>query len=274
MSDAGLGWVRTPAGDLCEQGGHVTRWAGGGGDVLFMSRRSRFEPGQAIRGGIPVIFPWFGDDPEQRGRGPHGFARRVPWRSVETTETPAGTRAVVTLVDDEATRASWPHAFALTLEATFGDMLALALTVANRGDTPFSCETALHTYLTVGDARRVAIRGLERTGYLDKVDGFRRKTEGDAPIVLTGETDRVYLDTAATCLVEDPVRRRVIEIAKDGSRSTIVWNPWETKAARMSDLAADEWTSFVCVESGNVGDAALTIAPGASHTMRVRIAVR
>jgi glucose-6-phosphate 1-epimerase len=265
-----LSWLRTRHGEICLQGGHVTYWSGRGGTVLFMSRHTRLEPGQAIRGGVPVIFPWFGDDPEGRGRSPHGFVRRLPWRLVENHETEESTRCVLDIEDDDETRALWAHRFRLQLEVTFGAALTLMLTVENRDPTPVRCEIALHTYITVGDVRRIAIRGLEGTEYLDKVNGMRRTREGDTPIVLTGETDRVYLNTTATCEIDDPVLSRTTTIAKDGSRSTIVWNPWSEKAARMSDLG-DEWPHFVCVESGNVGADAVTVEPGARHTLTARI---
>lgn len=267
-------WVRTRHGEVCAQGAHVARWSGAGGNVLFLSRESRFEVGQAIRGGIPVIFPWFGDDPEGRGRGAHGFARKVPWRVVECAETTGETRVALELVDDEATRAVWPKRFALRLEAVLGDTLSVALNVANRDREPFRCEMALHTYLAVGDVQRVGVRGLEGATYVDKVDGMQRKREGTAPIAFTGEVDRVYVGTEATCLVDDPLLRRTLEVAKSGSRSTIVWNPWSEKAARLADLGDDEWLAMVCVESGNVGEDALELAPGATHVLRVDIASR
>ncbi len=269
-----VSFVRTQHGEVCTQGAHVTRWSGAGGNVLFLSKESRFEPGRAIRGGVPVIFPWFGDDPDGRGRGAHGFARKTAWRVVENTETADESRVALELVDDHATRASWPRHFALRLEALFQDTLAIDLHVENRGSEPFLCELALHTYLTVGDVRRIAVHGLEDTPYLDKLDGMKRKREGSVPIVFTGEVDRTYHGTEATCRVEDPVLGRTIEIAKEGSRSTIVWNPWAEKAARLGDLGADEWRSMVCIESGNVGEDALTLAPGAAHTLRIAVAAR
>jgi glucose-6-phosphate 1-epimerase len=265
-----LSWLRTRHGDVCLQGGHVTRWSGRGGDALFMSRHTRLEPGQAIRGGVPVIFPWFGDDPDGCGRPPHGFVRRLPWRLVETHAADRSTRCVLDIEDDDETRALWAHCFRLQLDVTFGAALTLALTVENRDSAPLRCEMALHTYIKVGDVRRIAIRGLESTEYLDKVNAMRRTREGDTPIVLTGETDRVYLNTVATCEIDDPVLGRRTTVAKDGSRSTILWNPWSEKAARMADLG-DEWPRFVCVESGNVGEDAVTVAPGAQYTMTARI---
>ena len=269
-----LDWIRTAHGEVCTQGGHVVRWRRGGAELLFVSRKSRFEPGQPIRGGVPVVFPWFGDDPEGRGRVAHGFARRVPWRVLASTSDAQATRVTLELVDDAGTRELWPQRFALRLEAELGDALALALTVENRSEAPFTCETALHTYLAVGDVRRCTLHGLEGAAYLDKLDGLRQKRAGPGPLTFAGEVDRTFLGTSAACRVEDPQLGRTLVVSKEGSRSTVVWNPWSAKAARLADMGDDEWSGMLCVESGNVGADALQLAPGAKHVMRVRIAVR
>ena len=269
-----LSWLRTPHGDLSLDGGHVTRWSGGGGDVLFLSRESRYAPGDPIRGGIPVICPWFGDDPEGRGRAAHGFARRRRWRLVDRVDTADATRATLELADDDGTRALWPHAFVLRLEVVFGAALELALTVENRDRATFTYEDALHTYFTVGDIQRVLVRGLEGANYLDTVGAVRPTRQNDNAIAFAGETDRVYNATTATCHIDDPTLGRTIEVAKSGSHSTVVWNPWIEKAARLKDLGDDEWTRFVCVESGNIGADAIRLEPGESHTTRVEISAR
>lgn len=268
-----LSWIRTPHGELCTQGAHVVRWRTRGQELLFLGRKSRFEPGQPIRGGVPLIFPWFGDDPEGRGRAAHGFARRVVWRVLADERAASETRVELELVDDEATRELWPHRFALRLEARLGDELELALNVTNRDETPFTCETALHTYLAVGDVRRISVHGLEGASYLDKLDGLRRKKAGPEPLTFAGEVDRTYVGTSATCRLEDPVLARTLAIAKQGSRSTVVWNPWIEGSKRFSDLGDEDWAHFLCVESANVAEDAIRLAPGASHTLRLRVVV-
>lgn len=271
-----LRWIHVtgPHGDgvVCEQGAHVADWTPAEhAPVLFLSGASRMEPGSPIRGGVPVIFPWFGEDPEDRGRPAHGFARRLPWDVVETAEGPDGVRVSLQLADDEETRRMWPHRFALRLEAVFGAALEMSLRVENRDDAPLRFEEALHTYLAVGDVREAKLRGLEGTTYVDKLDGFARRTSGDEPLVFDREIDRVYLGTDATCRVDDPVLGRTLTVAKEGSRSTVVWNPWIDKAARLDDLDDDDWMAMLCVESGNVADDAITLAPGESHVIRVTI---
>jgi glucose-6-phosphate 1-epimerase len=272
MGDA-LEWIRLPRGEVCMQGAHVTRWRTGGAEGLFLSARSRFERGEAIRGGVPVVFPWFGDDPEGRGRPAHGFARRVPWRVLERDDRAGALHVVLELVDDETTRALWPERFALRLEAALGETLSITLRVENRGQRAFRCETLLHPYLAVGDVRRIEVRGLERAHYLDKLDGFREKREADGPLRFAGETDRIHLANDAASVVDDPVLGRRLEISKTGARSTVVWNPGPEKARRYSDMAEDEWRSFVCVEPGNVGEDAVVLEPGAAHELGLRVTV-
>lgn len=268
-----LEWVRSEHGELCAQGAHVTRWRADEAEVLFLPRRARFEPGQALRGGIPVIFPWFGDDPRKAGRGAHGFARRLPWRVVSQRDSKEALHAVLELLDTDETRALWPHRFALRLEVTLGAQLELALAVTNRDEQPFEFEEALHSYFQVGDVRAITLRGLENARYSDKLDAFRGKHAPNEPLSFVGPIDSVFNGTTAACEIEDIVMGRTVRIAKEHSRSTIVWNPWMEGAKRYPDLGDEDWAHFLCVESANVGEDAIQLAPGASHTLRVRVGV-
>jgi len=266
--------LRSPHGEVTPHGAHVLRWRKDGREVLFVSPRSKFEPGQAIRGGIPVCFPWFGDDPEGKGRPAHGFARRVAWRLVEEEHAPDALRVAFELTDDDSTRALWPHRFSARLTARLGPVLDLAFTVTNTDTRPFRYEEALHTYLAVGDVRQVALRGLEGARYRDKTRAGAIGHEGAEPLRFTEETDRTYHGIESVCTLQDPVLGRTLEITKCDARSTVVWTPWTDKAARLADLGADAWTGFLCVESASIGPDAITLEPGASHTLALRIAVR
>ncbi|MGE3172762.1 MAG: D-hexose-6-phosphate mutarotase [Planctomycetota bacterium] len=267
-------WLRTRRGELCLWGAHVTRWQPrAGDDALFLSARSRFEPGVPIRGGVPLVFPWFGDDPEGRGRPAHGFARRVPWRLLEAAEDAGTSRAVLQLDDDDTTRALWPHRFRAHLDVTFGDALELEFAVENRDAAPLRFEALLHTYLRVGDVRRVLLRGLAGARYFDKTDGMRHKVQDDAPLRVVGEVDRTYVGAPGACAVEDPVLGRTLHVHKEHAASTVVWNPWVDKARALADLGDDEYLQMLCVESGNVMDDAVMLAPGERHALRVRVEV-
>jgi len=255
------------------QGAHVTRWQPRGAQpVLFVSSRAVYAPGKAIRGGVPLIFPWFGAHATDAHKPMHGFARSRPWRVIATETAPDGTVTVeLGLDDDEATRALWPYPFRAHYRITVGDTLGLVLEVTNTGRASFTFEAALHTYFQVGDVRTADLRGLERTTFIDKVDHFTRKQHGQEPLRLTGETDRVFVGTHATCVVEDPSLRRRLSVAKTGSASTVVWNPWAAKCAEMADMGPDDWRSMVCVETANAADDSVTLAPGAKHVMTATI---
>jgi len=270
---AGPTILQLPRGEVCTQGAHALRWrAVDGRDVLFVSAHAKFAAGTPIRGGVPVVFPWFGDDPEQRGRPAHGFARRIPWRQLLAATDLAQGRVAFALADDGATRALWPLAFTAELALAFDRELTLSLSVTNRDAAPFRFEALLHTYLLVDDVRRVELRGLHGARYFDKRLGNRPATQREEVLRCTGEIDRTYCCTGAECTLLDPGLRRLITVTKDNAPSTVVWNPWHDKAALLADLGGDEWMRFLCVESGCVADDAVTLPPGATHRLRVRIA--
>jgi glucose-6-phosphate 1-epimerase len=256
-------------------GGHVTRWQPHGAEpVLFLSRRAMYAAGKAIRGGVPLVFPWFGPHPTDPQRPMHGFARTRPWRLLTTAPGPEGATVIeLALEDDEATRALWPSAFSLRYRVAVGATLTLALEVVNTSTSPFTLETALHTYLAVGDVEAVSIHGLEAARYIDKTDGMARKRQGADALRLSDETDRIFVGTREPCVVDDPALRRRLVIDKAGSATTVVWNPWATKAASIADLEPDDWRRMVCVETANAADDALSLAPGARHVTSASLSV-
>lgn len=267
--------ITTPAaaGEIYLQGGQVTSWTPAGHqDVLFLSAASRFETARAIRGGIPVCFPWFGNKAGDPQAPAHGFVRSKPWELNAVEQTGTGVVVSVTTASDDESHARWPFTFRLSLRATFGAALQLELIAANIGAAPFTFEEALHTYYAIGDVNAVRISGLDGVRYLDKVDAGRERAQ-EGEIAIASETDRVYLDTAATVDIDDPALRRRIRVAKSQSCSTIVWNPWIDKARTLADLQDDDWTRMVCVETANVGPQAITLQPGQQHSMSLAVAV-
>lgn len=254
----------------CRHGGHVTQATLAGQPLLFLATHG-IAPGMPIRGGVPVIFPWFGDDPERRGRPAHGFARRRAWRRLDAGLDPAAIE--FELSDDLQTLALWPHHFGLRLRAQLRGGLQIELRVENRGTTPMRCEPTLHTYLAVGDIAQTAVFGLRGARYHDKVRGGEHLEQADA-VRFAGEVDRTYFGTDGDCAIVDRALQRTLRVSKSGSRSTVIWNPGAARAAQFRDLTGDEWRRFVCVESGNIGPDAIDLAPGATHTMTVWIGVR
>jgi glucose-6-phosphate 1-epimerase len=246
------------------QGAHVAQWTPRGRQpVLFLSSRSRFEAGKAIRGGIPVIFPWFG----ARGGGlpgpAHGWARTALWKLRAQEEEAGATTLELDLDERDGMQASY--------QVVIGTTLSLTMTVRNVSDAPVVFENALHTYFHVSDVSTATITGLEDTRYLDKTENFAKKPAAGAPLQLAGETDSVYNGTSSQCQIHDPGLGRSIRIAKSGSASTVVWNPWHAKASAMEDMGPGEWQRMLCVESGNIGPDAVTLGPGSTHSLQVVI---
>ncbi len=269
--------VTTPQanGRLFLHGAQVTHWQPAGYEpVIFLSEKSAFIPGKAIRGGVPVIFPWFGARAGEPSAPQHGFARTQAWVLVSVDhEVDLGVSIVLRLADSMETKAIWPHSFTAEYRVTFGRILHMMLKVENRAATAVSFEEALHTYLAVADVRNASVHGLEGATYLDKVQGGARKTLDQTPLRFTGETDRVFLHTTAPVHLDDPGRHRRITVEKAGSASTVVWNPWAEKARWISDFGDDEWPHMVCLETGNAADDAVTVEPGAVHTLTTDISV-
>jgi glucose-6-phosphate 1-epimerase len=252
-------------------GAQLTHWQPDGAQpVIFLSRESLFSEGKAIRGGVPVCFPWFGP---REGQAAHGFVRNKNWQIEEVRPLGDGSvRAVFVTKSDEMTRTRWPHDYVTRLAYTIGLTLVMDLEVENASSEPFEFSEALHTYFVVGDAERAVVTGLEDTRYRDFPDRSKL-TMQEGPIRFTEEIDRVYVNTRATCVLHDPGMRRRIVVAKAGSDTTTVWNPWTAKAAALADFGDDEWKSMVCIETVNAAENSVTLAPGAKHTMSARIHV-
>lgn len=240
--------------------------------VLFMSKQSLFQPGKAIRGGVPVIFPWFGAKADDPKAPQHGFARAQPWALQDIDVSGGDVTVTLALGPGETSQKFWLNDFEAVYSMIVSDVLTMLLAVRNTGQGAFTFESALHTYLAVGDVRQCELTGLEGRTFIDKVDKFQRKTQ-QGPIVITGETDRVYVNTPDRVTVNDRAGGRTLLVDKTGSQSTIVWNPWVEKARAMADFGDDEWPGMVCVETANAAENAVTLKPGDSHTMTAVIRV-
>jgi glucose-6-phosphate 1-epimerase len=226
------------AGELYLQGAQLTAWQPRGErPVLFTSPNSAFAPGRAIRGGIPIIFPWFGARRHAQAAPQHGFARTAPWHldGVETSGRESLT-LTLSLGDGDVGSPFWPEPFRATYTVVFAQTLSLRLAVQNRATHPISFEEALHTYFAVSDISGIAISGLAGTTYIDKTDAARRKPQTATLVTITAETDSVYLDTPGQCAIEDRGWHRRVVIKKEDAASSVVWNPWTEKAAAMVDL--------------------------------------
>jgi glucose-6-phosphate 1-epimerase len=265
----------TATAEMYLQGAHVARWqpASTVHPVLFLSAQSHFAVGKAIRGGVPLVFPWFAERKDGLPGGMHGFARTLPWEVVAAERRAEGVALSFNLLPNQTTRDVGFDHFVLVYEVVVGATLTLGLEVENVGDTPLRFEEALHAYYSVSDVRQIEVSGVGDTDYLDRADNAKPKHQGVGAIRFAGETDQLHLNTEATVTISDPVWRRRIVIEKRGSDSTVVWNPWQAKASELADLGADAWPHFVCVEPANAAENAVTVAPGAVHTMGVTVRV-
>lgn len=267
--------IETEAGtaELYLHGAQLTSWKpDGDSEAIFLSADSRWEDGKAVRGGIPVCFPWFrgkADDPKAPA---HGFVRTKEWQIESVVRQSGGVVATLVTVSDDSTRSWWPHDFELRHRLTIGRELKLELEFRNTGKATARFEEAQHTYYLVGDAHKARVSGLDGTFYLDNMDGNRRKQQqGD--VAISKQTDNAYLNTQGSLEILDPALGRQIRITKRGSESTVVWNPWSDGASKLSDLGNDEWQRMLCVEASNVLSCAVEVAPGAVHTMTTIIEV-
>ncbi len=263
--------------ELYLHGAHLCHWQPKSQKhpVLWMSQKSWFEPGKPIRGGVPICFPWFGPHPSDTTRPAHGFARLQPWQLMQANCDAKGVMTLLLfLAANEATKAMYPHDVSLSYTVRLGHELHLALSIHNRGDQPIVVEEALHTYLSVSDVKQVYVTGLAGATYIDKTDQLARKKQGEPPIAIGAETDRLYLNTRNPMTLTDPQWRRRIIVSKTCSQASVVWNPWINKSKAMSDFGDDEWPGMICLETVNASDNKLTLPPLARHTMTTQISVQ
>lgn len=238
-------------------------------DLLFLSRESFFTAGKAIRGGIPVCWPWFGPHSRDTSLPQHGFVRTMDWRLAQTEETADSTNVILECVSTAETRALWPHDFRLAISFSVGKTLKITLTTTNTGGTPFAITDALHTYFRTGNIAQASVAGLEGATYLDKV-GPEATKEQAGEVSVSGETDRVYY-SASPCAVVDGTNGKRVTIEKVGFPDTVVWNPWSDRAKAMADFGDDEYKSMICAEAGSVRGNVINLAPGVSVTQRMAL---
>ena len=241
-------------------GAHALSWRYQGRERLYLSPRASFGEGKAIRGGVPVIFPQFGE----RGDGPrHGFARTTAWEPLDTLGS-AAPRLAFRLRDNEHTRLHWPHRFEaeLALEPS-ENRLRIALSVRNLDDSLFEFSAALHTYLRVADIAGTLVHGLEDRPYFDTARDGTRVEATDAPVRFEGEVDRIYPDTRRVLRVTDG--EQMLRVESEGFADTVVWNPGAELAAGLADLGPGEHRHFVCVEAARILEP-IRLEPGAGWT--------
>ena len=269
--------VRTAHAELliAEQGAQVLSYRRyGQPPLIWLSDQARYLIGQGVRGGVPVCWPWFGDlqrnPPEVQamvqGEAPfHGLARTQDWTLSELSEQPDQVSLSFALELPDG-MPGWPHAASLRLDIELGEQLQLRLSTRNLGRTPLAISQALHSYFAVSDIRQIRVQGLEGCRYIETLDNWSSRQQAGA-LSFAGETDRIYLDLPPRLVIDDPLWQRRLVLESTGSRSAIVWNPWVDKSTRLTQFAADAWQGMLCIETANVLDDAVLLAPGEEHEL-------
>jgi glucose-6-phosphate 1-epimerase len=254
-------------------GAHVTGFQKNGEPpLLFMSAQSHFAPDQPIRGGVPICFPWFGN---RAGEPAHGFARIAAWQLVEIFAAPDGAVTLTFALPQIPGRETWKN-LRTEFVVTVADTLTMELIAANDacGET-LEIENCLHTYFYVGDIAQVSIDGLPGLPFDDFAAGAAGagKLEKGSVLRITKETNRVYPHATGTVEIRDENLKRMVRVEKFNSHSTVVWNPWTTQKLP-DDFDPAEHRHMVCVESGNVKQNKLSLAPGKTASLRVILSSR
>ena len=248
------------------QGAHVFEYSAKDKmPLLWMSKKSTLTVGKALRGGVPICWPWFGPHESDRRLKQHGFARTALWSLVSQVEDDTSSTVVLELRETPASLAYFPYAFRLRLKVVVSDTLTLSLVTENLSDSPMRITSALHTYFNISDISSVAIDGLGEHLYYDALTKDLLEQKG--PVDFRHEVDRVYMHTNNTLKIKNILHD--ITVKTVGSGSTVVWNPWEDKSSTMADMHEGGYKEFVCVESANAREDFKVIAPKQSHTLTV-----
>jgi len=251
--------------------GHVLAYhsKGEAEPLLFLSEQAEYTQGKAIRGGVPVCWPWFSDE----GVPAHGFVRNQQWDIVSTLQLDDGTtKLVLAIEDNEHSESLWNHKFKLQLEVIIGKSLTMTLTTFNLDKDDFTISQALHTYLAVADVNQIEVSGLDGFHYLDKLNGFDKSYQS-GELHIDGELDRIYGSLENNIILNDPTWKRKIRISSPGSNTAVIWNPGAEKAASMADLGKDDYKQFICIEAANTACDKTTVPAGGSSCLTVDYAI-
>ncbi|WP_330114671.1 D-hexose-6-phosphate mutarotase [Pseudomonas sp. JS3066] len=267
---------------MTQQGAQILSYQPHGEEpVIWLSGQAGYQKGKAVRGGVPVCWPWFGDlrrNPADIQRmhegGPispaHGLVRERDWTLLGIDSEGPAVRLEFTVDTAGEPLPSWPHPAELKLSILLDQGLQMTLSTRNSGDTPLAISQALHSYFAVSDIREVQVEGLDRCPYIETLEEWqRRKQQGN--IAFSGETDRIYLDTPSSMSIIDRAWNRRIQLDVEGSTSAVVWNPWIDKSKRLSQFAEDAWQGMLCIETARVMDDLLVIRPGETHQMVLNV---
>ena len=252
-------------------GAHLTAFQPTGEEpVIWLSEKAIFQKGGSIRGGIPICWPWFSGHPTNPSLPNHGFTRFHDWQVEGVSTGDFGTKVTLFLTENAKTLEIWNHTFKVKLTVTINQSLKMELSFTNETQETITVGSAFHPYFKIGDIAKTTVKGLAGTTYIDFADAQQKIIEPNA-VEAVGPVDRIYLDTTADCTIVDLENNRQINIAKTGSKTTVIWNPWIEGATDMKDMADDGYKTMLCVEPANMLDDVYTLATGDTHTLTTEI---
>lgn len=235
--------------------------------LLWLSPEEPEMPGIPLRGGIPICWPWFGN--ERHGPA-HGIARTSRWTLKDVRVTETEVHVSLGLASQDMARQLPDERWEVSVDFILGEDLQVTLVTTNTGASVQSLGQALHTYLPVSDIGQVSVLGLEGCTYRNQLTGSLEQQAG--AIHIAEEVDRIYQGAVAGVHMVDPEDR--ISIVATGSGSTVVWNPWRNKALQLGHFPADGYRHMLCIETANAGADTRALQPGETHRLRARISRR
>ncbi|MDO6426395.1 D-hexose-6-phosphate mutarotase [Thalassotalea sp. 1_MG-2023] len=231
-------------------GGHVLSWQPTNQrPVLWLSDKAEYQAGKAIRGGIPICWPWFGPLIDEHGNnlGNHGFARTSDWQVSSCAITPEAITLVLS-IKGENRHSAWQHSFEVEQTLIFSKDLYQQLSIKNTGESSLQFGHALHSYFAVSDPKNVQLPQLQGVHFDDKITGKKRQI--DELVNCVGPLDRIYYDNTEQ-LIKDADWQRTIKVTSNHCQQWVVWNPGKDIAATMADVHQGGETEYVCLEAAN-----------------------
>lgn len=255
-------------------GAHLLSWVPTGQrDVFWLSPHALPEPA-AIRGGVPLCWPWFARQGVPATARQHGPARNVAWQlSAIHISHDAQIQLSLSPADQDVPGSELALAapgLQVSLDITLGETLSQTLHTRNLGPLPFTLTQALHSYFAVGDARQISVNQLTGLRYHDRLRDLAQDVQ-QTPLALANACDRTYYPApqpSQRYTLVDPVWQRRLQIDTHGSQSLVVWNPGPDGARQLADVPNEGWRDFFCLEAANAGLDEVTLAPGAEHRLQ------
>lgn len=239
--------------------------------IIWLSKTAIFDSKKAIRGGVPVCWPWFGPADSHLGENlpAHGIARTSKWDLINTQESSDGVVIELQLKSTEASLKIWPHDFELTLVITLNNECKLALTTENKGNKPFTYGGALHTYLNISSPESVNITGLNQ----QFTNSLNNKCPeiGDTTLLIDKAIDSIYKKSNVDIHLKDAQFQRDLTICNTGNNAEVLWSPWIEGAEAFADMPDNGYQTMFCIESAITGLAGQQVANGEKHTLTTLI---